>query len=121
VAVHRPRVRGLDGYELPLPTWTAAQAEDWLGRWAMNLMLINVSTRKLRRAVRLPNGDLPVIAGDGTSKSAASRRFVALLAEPAGRVDGIYLTCRSWTSWSSRSRSAYRQRPGAGCRPRRRW
>src|SRR6516165_9725474 len=23
----------------------AAQAEDWLGRWAMNLMLINVSTR----------------------------------------------------------------------------
>jgi putative transposase len=57
------------------------QAEDWLGRWAMNLMLINVSTRKLRRAVRLPGGDLPVIAGDGTSKSAASRRFVALSAE----------------------------------------
>src|SRR5258708_6502682 len=60
---------------------TAAQAEDWLGRWAMNLMLINVSTRKLRRAVRLPEGDLPVIAGDGASKSAASRRFVALSAE----------------------------------------
>ena len=34
-------------------------AEDWLGRWAMNLMLINASTRKLRRAVRLPEGDLP--------------------------------------------------------------
>jgi putative transposase len=49
---------------------------------AMNfLMLINVSTRKLRRAVRLPEGDLPVAAGDGTSKSAASRRFVALSAE----------------------------------------
>ena len=47
----------------------------------MNLMLINVSTRKLRRAVRLPDGDLPVVAGDGTSKSAASRRFVALSAE----------------------------------------
>src|ERR671923_31369 len=81
VAVHRPRVRSLDGHEVALPTWTAAQAEDWLGRWAMNLMLINVSTRKLRRAVRLPDGDLPVIAGDGTSKSAASRRFVALSAE----------------------------------------
>ena len=81
VAVHRPRVRGFDGHELPLPTWTAAQAEDWLGRWAVNLMLINVSTRKLRRAVRLPEGDLPVAAGDGTSKSAASRRFVALSAE----------------------------------------
>jgi hypothetical protein len=30
--------------------------------------------------VRLPEGDLPAIAGDGTSKSAASRRFVALSA-----------------------------------------
>ena len=49
VAVHRPRVRSYDGHEVALPTWTAAQAEDWLGRWAMNLMLINVSTRKLRR------------------------------------------------------------------------
>jgi len=28
-----------------------------------------------------PKGDLPVIAGDSTSKSAASRRFVALSAE----------------------------------------
>jgi putative transposase len=81
VAVHRPRVRSYEGHEVALPTWTAAQAEDWLGRWAMNLMLINVSTRKLRRAVRLPEGDLPAIAGDGTSKSAASRRFVALSAE----------------------------------------
>jgi putative transposase len=62
-----------------LPRRTAAEAEDWLGRWAMNLMLINVSTRKLKRATRLP--DLPVIAGDGTSNSAASRRFVALSAE----------------------------------------
>jgi transposase-like protein len=81
VAVHRPRVRSYDGQEVELPSWTAAQAEDWLGRWAMNLMLINVSTRKLRRAVRLPDGDLPVVAGDGTSKSAASRRFVALSAQ----------------------------------------
>ena len=81
VAVHRPRVRSLDGHEVELPTWTAAQAEDWLGRWAMNLMLINVSTRKLKRAVRLPEGDLPIIAGDGTSKSSASRRFIALSAK----------------------------------------
>ena len=76
-----PRVRALDGGEMALPTWTAAQTEDWLSRWAMNLMLINVSTRKLRRAVRLPEGDLRAIPGDGTSKSAASRRFVALSAE----------------------------------------
>lgn len=81
VVVHRPRVRSYDGHEVVLPTWRAAQTEDWLGRWAMNLMLINVSTRKLRRAVRLPGGDLAAVAGDGTSKSAASRRFVALSAE----------------------------------------
>ena len=62
ITVRRPRVRSYDGHELALPTWTAAQAEDWLGRWAMNLMLINVSTRKLRRAVRLPEGDLPALA-----------------------------------------------------------
>ena len=78
--MRRPRVRS-EGHEVALPTWRAAQAEDWLGRWAMNLMLINVSTRKLKRAVRLPEGDLPAVAGDGTSKSAASRRFVALSAE----------------------------------------
>ena len=80
VVVRRPRVRSA-GHEVALPTWRAAQSEDWLGRWAMNLMLINVSTRKLGRAVRLPEGDLPAVAGDGTSKSAASRRFVALSAE----------------------------------------
>jgi len=66
VAVRRPRVRS-EGHEVALPTWRAAQAEDWLGRWAMNLMLINVSTRKLKRAVRLPEGDLPAVMGDGTS------------------------------------------------------
>ena len=53
VAVQRPRVRSYDGHEVELPSLTAAQAEDWLGRWAMNLMLINVSTRKLRRAGHL--------------------------------------------------------------------
>ena len=81
VDVRRPRLRSYDGHEVELPSWRAAQAEDWLGRWAMNLMLINVSTRKFRRSVRLPEGDVPVAAGDGTSKSAASRRFVALSAE----------------------------------------
>ena len=101
VAVNRPRVRGLDGHELALPTWTAAQAEDWLGRWAMNLMLINVSTRKLGRAVRLPDGDLPVIAGDGTSKSAASRRFVALSAERLAEWMASDLS--QLDLWSSRS------------------
>ena len=79
VDVRRPRLRSLAGCEVPLPNWQAAQAEDWLGRWAMNLMLINVSTH--RRAVRLPEGDLRAVLGDSTSKSAASRRSSATAAK----------------------------------------
>lgn len=78
VPVERPRVRSPDGAELPLPSWEAAAAEDWLGQWAMNLMLINVSTRRFGRAVRLPGGDVPASLGDSRSKSAVSRRFVEL-------------------------------------------
>src|SRR6476659_10712853 len=55
----RPRVRGMDGREVTIPSWETAAEEDWLGRWAMNLMLINVSTRRFGRAVRLPEGDVP--------------------------------------------------------------
>jgi putative transposase len=80
VDVERPRVRDLDGKEVVLPSWQRAVEEDWLGKWAMNLMLINVSTRKFRRAVRLPEGDVPAAPGAGVSKSAASRHFVALSA-----------------------------------------
>jgi transposase-like protein len=80
VELERPRVRDFDGKELSLPSWERASEEDWLGRWAMNLMLINVSTRKFRRAVRLPEGDVPAAQGAGVSKSATSRRFVALSA-----------------------------------------
>ena len=107
VDVVRPRVRELDGKELALASWQRAVEEDWLGQWAMNLMLINVSTRKLRRAVRLPEGDVPAPAGAGVSKSAASRHFVALsatrmtewMASDLGgldimvvQIDGIHIT-----------------------------
>ena len=81
VAVERPRVRAVDGREVSIPSWDRAVSEDWLGRWAMNLMLINVSTRRFGRAVRLPEGDVPAAHGSGVSKSAASRRFVALSTE----------------------------------------
>ena len=81
VGVKRPRVRRVDGREMALPSWDRATSEDWLGRWAMNLMLINVSTRRFGRAVRLPEGDVPARHGSGLTKSAASRRFVALSSE----------------------------------------
>ena len=80
VLVERPRLREPGGREVTLPSWERATSEDWLGRWAMNLMLIGVSTRRFGRAVRLPQGDVPAQTGAGVSKSAASRRFVALSA-----------------------------------------
>src|SRR3954463_10160793 len=77
--IERPRVRTPDGQqERELPSLAAGQRENWLGRWAMNQMLINVSTRRFRRSVRLPDGDVTSAKGDGTSKSAVSRKFVAL-------------------------------------------
>ena len=81
VEIERPRVRARAGGEMALPSWETALSEDLLGKWAMNLMLINVSTRKFGRAVRLPEGDVPAPKGAGVSKSAVSRRFVALSAE----------------------------------------
>jgi putative transposase len=81
VEVERPRVRACDGGEISLPSWETAMSEDLLGKWALNLMLINVSTRRFGRAVRLPEGDVSAAKGAGVSKSAVSRRFVALSAE----------------------------------------
>jgi len=80
VEMARPRLRGFDGKEQALPSWETAQSEDWLGKWAINQMLINVSTRKFQRSMRLPEGDVPAPNGSGLSKSSASRRFVALSA-----------------------------------------
>jgi putative transposase len=95
-----PKVAFAD-YERRLSSMQSTQ------QWAMNLMLINVSTRKLRRAVRLPEGDVPAPAGAGVSKSAASRHFVALsatrmkqwMASDLGgldimvvQIDGIHIT-----------------------------
>jgi putative transposase len=80
IEIERPRLRSFEGKEQALPSWEASVAEDWLGKWAMNQMLINVATRKFARSVRLPAGDVPAPVGAGLSKSAASRRFVALSA-----------------------------------------
>ena len=80
VALERPRIRARNGTEMSLPSWEEAVSNDLLGKWAMNLMLINVSTRKYGRAVRLPEGGIGAPSGSGVSKSAVSRRFVALSA-----------------------------------------
>ena len=102
VKVERPRVRDFAGREMSLPSWELLSEPELLQAWAMNLMVINVSTRKYARAVRLPDdagGDLPAAFGDATSKSAVSRRFVALtrsklkawLASPLDDLDLVVL------------------------------
>ena len=78
VKVDRPRVRDHSGKEVSLESWEVLRDGDLLLEWALNLMVLGVSTRKYHRAVRLPEGDLGKTCGDGTSKSAVSRRFVAL-------------------------------------------
>ena len=66
VKVERPRVRDFAGREMSLPSWELLSEPELLQAWAMNLMVINVSTRKYARAVRLPDdagGDLPAASG----------------------------------------------------------
>ncbi len=79
VDVDRPRVRNkATGLEMALPSWEEIASRGFLDQWAMNLMVMNVATRKFRRAVRLPEAGVPAGAGSGLSKSAVSRRFKAL-------------------------------------------
>ena len=78
IEVERPRVRDRRGKELPLPSWEAARDAGLLEQWAVNLTLMNVAMRKFGRAVRLPEAAVPSGDGSGLSKSAVSRRFVAL-------------------------------------------
>jgi hypothetical protein len=101
VTVHRPPVRSFDGHEVALPSWTAAQAEDLLGRWAMNLMVINVSrptSRRPKKPSRAQRQDIrphPLVDPGNPPHSSTSRakthstrrchRMVALAARSSGR------------------------------------
>ena len=79
IEVERPRVRSkATGKEMALPSWEEIAAGGHLNQWAMNLMVMNMATRKFGRAVRLPEACVPAKAGSGLSKSAVSRRFKAL-------------------------------------------
>src|SRR5512132_2865825 len=78
VAVQRPRVRAADGSgELPVAAYELFSGTEVLGRLALERMLGGLSTR------RYPLGLEPVGVGveqaaSGTSRSAVSRRFVAM-------------------------------------------
>ena len=73
VSLPRPRVRSVDGHEVPLATWDAFANDDALNKRAVEQMVIGVSTRKYRRSLEVVD-----VKTRGTSKSAVSRRFVAM-------------------------------------------
>ncbi len=77
VEVKRPRVRSIEGRELPLPTWEHFAGLDPLSERAYEQMLVGVATRGYSRSLE-PLG--PSVKTRGTSKSAVSRRFVAATA-----------------------------------------
>ena len=78
VPITRPRLRSADGRrEVQLPTYQLASSTELLGREAMAKMLAKLSAR--RYAVGLePMGNAVAAVARSTSKSAVSRRFVAM-------------------------------------------
>ena len=73
------------GKELAVPSWEAAIAEDWLGKWSMNQMLINVATRKFARSVRLPRATFRHLGG----RSIEIGRFPPLRGAVCGAHEGV--------------------------------
>jgi hypothetical protein len=75
IVVPRLRARTVAGDELPLPSFAAASARDLLDAHTLDAVAIGVATRKYARGLDpLP----PAVPERATSRSAVSRRFVAL-------------------------------------------
>jgi len=92
IGVRRPRTRAVDAGELELPTFSWAAAADPLNAATMAAIAAGVSMRRYRQTLEpLPPSE-PALS---TSKSATSRRFVALseqqlaqwLSRPLGELD----------------------------------
>ena len=74
-SVRRPRARTKDGREVSLPSWEHFSSTDPLDERAVEQMVVGVTTRKYERSLEgLPES----VKARGTSKSAVSRRFVAM-------------------------------------------
>ena len=78
VTLRRPRVVDRKGREVPLDTWEQLAGEDALDVRAHEQMAIGVATRKYARSLETLPDD---VTARGTSKSAVSRRFVAITTE----------------------------------------
>lgn len=78
VPLTRPRVRASDGSgEVPVPAYELFTDTELLGRMAMERMLAGVSTRRYPVALE-PVGEQVEADGKSISKSAVSRKFVAM-------------------------------------------
>jgi putative transposase len=78
VPVDRPRVRAADGSgELAVPAYELFSSTEILGKMAMERMLGGLSTRRYGVGLE-PVGTTVEAAASATSKSAVSRRFVAM-------------------------------------------
>ncbi len=78
VPVTRPRVRAVDGSgEVPVAAYELFSCTELLGKMAMEKMLAGLSTRRYPVGLE-PVGPATQAAGKATSKSAVSRRFVAM-------------------------------------------
>jgi hypothetical protein len=86
VPLERPRVRAADGSgELAVPSYELFSGTEVLGRMALERMLAGLSTR--RYAVGLePVGERVTETAVGTSKSAVSRKFVAMTETALGEL-----------------------------------
>jgi len=86
VPVTRPRVRASDGSgEVPVPSYELFNGTEVLGRMAMERMLAGLSTRRYGHGLE-PVGLAVEQNATGTSKSAVSRRFVAMTETALGEL-----------------------------------
>jgi len=78
VPVTRPRVRAVDGTgEVPVASYELFSSTELLGKMAMQRMLAGVSTRRYPIALE-PVGEATERDSKATSRSAVSRKFVAM-------------------------------------------
>jgi len=75
IPIRRPRVRSKDGQEMELPSFVFAANRDPLDRHALTSVACGISTRKYARSLEPLPEDM---AEHSTSKSAVSRRYVAM-------------------------------------------
>src|SRR6516164_6782818 len=84
VPVTRPRVRAADGSgEVPVPSYELFSSTEILGKMAMEKMLAGLSTRRYPVGLE-PVGQQVDESSSATSKSAVSRKFVAMM------IDGVH-------------------------------